>query len=91
MKVHEAPAAAWGMLAHSLKLLDGWDWQGLVDVRARADTIGHIFDPTGYRELIHDKQAAKNLELAKALIAFLRVAHETHPEVFQPPEGREHG
>lgn len=82
LKIADSPRDAWHIAAVCLHALDGWDWDGLIKARADADTFGHIMDPTGYRALLHDKNAARNMELAKGIAALLRAAKETHPELF---------
>lgn len=82
MRIADAPEHAWSLAAHTILALSAWDWDGLIEARAHANSIGHIVDPTGYRNLIYDKTAAKNLELAKAIAALLRSARESHPEIF---------
>lgn len=87
MLAHQSNAKlGWTTLAGSLRMLDLYDWQELIDARDRADSIGHIIDPTGYRSLIHNNDAERNLKLAKALVAFLSAARETHPEIFDVME-----
>lgn len=90
-KVTDGPAAAWLVAAQALLALDAFDWADLARQRQRADDVGHIFDPTGYRALMADKNAARNLELAKAIAALLAQARASHPDLFAvfeaSPEG----
>lgn len=83
---HTAPSA-WHGLALMARHVDQYDWARLVQARADADSIGHIMDPTGYRALINDKSAEKNLHVAKALVQFLAVAKVHWPEIFAEETG----
>lgn len=82
MSVIKEPQSAWLSAIAALQTLDAWDWQALLDARARADSVGHILDPTGYRALIHDQTAEKNRQLAAAIVAFIASAKRTHPDIF---------
>jgi len=87
INIADAPEAAWLIATSAIKCLDGYDWACTVNSRYRADSIGHIIDPTAYRDLIGNKTVAKNLKLAEAIVEFLRRARESHPELFEDEGG----
>lgn len=87
LRVGDAPADAWHVAVLMLTALDAWDWAGLLRQLEAADAVGHIFDPTGYRALIHDPNTERNARLAQALVALLATARDTHPELFADRKG----
>lgn len=66
-------------------MLGMFDWQALLDQRAHADSIMHITDPTGYRDLINSTNAADNFKAAHAAAAFLRSLNALTPSQRNQP------
>lgn len=56
-------------------------FEKLVDAEHRMHSIGHILDPTLYRDMIQSKNFALQLRLVQAALTFLKTIDEVAAEI----------
>jgi hypothetical protein len=61
-------------LAHAT--LAPFDWQAWIDDCQNAHSVGHIIDPTAYRDALHSGRLESNEAFARAALTFLRTLDE---------------
>src|SRR5690348_7235789 len=56
-------------------------FETLLKARADMDSVGHILNPTLYRDMIHSRSFAQQIKLVEAALAFLRETDAVAAEV----------
>lgn len=63
----------------------------LIEAERRSHSIGHILDPTLYRDQINSKSFEQQMRIARAAVAYIKVLNEVAEELetTAPIQGRE--
>ncbi len=80
MASQENAANAWQSVQMCSVILDQFDWPEVSRVMNRAHSVGHIIDPTGYRDLLRNKTVEDNVKIAKAVDTFLTTLRQIKAE-----------
>ncbi|WP_316172442.1 hypothetical protein [Bradyrhizobium sp. SZCCHNRI2049] len=56
-------------------------FERFIKARQRMDSVGHILDPSLYRDVINSRSLAQQVELVQAAMTFLRAIEKVAAEV----------
>lgn len=81
--IHKMAMDAIGMARHILNIYSE-QYDILLEVENDAHSIGHILNPTLYRDMIHSKSFAQQIKLCRAAQNFLREVNAVAEELGEP-------